>query len=87
MSGGISKENFFSNKSAASRKSQTLRVPFRESQTAQPVLTGHQKSNAQPVFAGTSSPGWPLENGVFFSIHAYVKLIGFTSLPFWQLRL
>ena len=39
------------------------------------------------LLLGTSSPGWPLENGVFFEIHAYVKLIAFANLPFWQLRL
>ena len=45
-----------------------------------------RKSNVQPAFAGTSSPGRPLENGVFW-FHAYVKLIGFANLPLWQLRL
>ena len=41
-----------------------------------------RKSNAQPVFAGTSSPSWPLEKVFFIGIHAYVKLIGFTNLFF-----
>ena len=38
VSGGISKENSFSSKNAPSRKSQTLRISFRESQTVFLVL-------------------------------------------------
>ena len=47
-----------------------------------------RKANVQPIFPGVLLPGWPLENGVFFSgIYIYIKFIGFANVPFWQLKL
>ena len=46
-----------------------------------------RKSNVQPIVAGTSLPGWPLENGALFLAFMHKKFIGFVNVPFWQLRL
>ena len=46
-----------------------------------------EKSKTHPVFAGTSSPGWPLENVNIFHefMHIYICILYvFTKVSFWK---
>ena len=75
-------------KNAPSRKSQTSRISFRESQTVfhwrikrstHSFSRVSRRSKTHPVFAGTSSPGWPLENGNMFFMNSCIYIYLYIS--------
>ena len=61
---------------------------YDESQ-AQPTRSHGSPENQKhhPVCAGTSSPGWPLENGHIFHEVMHIYLYVLTKVSFWKLRL